>query len=83
MLARALFDIALLTALAGAASAAPASEVKAAAKPVTVTLKKHVLADGAKPRNRARLSRGPRSSNKVARASSEPLSDYYLGTDLQ
>lgn len=83
MISRVFRDVLLLGTLAGVTIAAPATEVRSAAKPVTMTLSKHVLAGGAKPRNRARLSRKLHTGQNVERASSEPLSDYYLGTDLQ
>jgi hypothetical protein len=44
------------------------------AKATKLSLSRHVLADGAAPRNAARLALSP---------SSEGLQDYYKGTDLQ
>ena len=74
-------SLVLLASVISLCSAAPAAEVLPRASPVKMTLQKHVLADGAKPRNRARLLKG--KDGLAARASSEGLQDYYLGTDLQ
>lgn len=76
-------SLVLLATAIGLCRAAPAADVLPRADPVKMTLQKHVLTDGAKPRNRARLFKGTRTNDHVARASSEGLQDYYLGTDLQ
>ncbi|KAF8309088.1 acid protease [Clavulina sp. PMI_390] len=84
MVALTVLDALFMGSLVGAAMAAPAVERWApAAAPVKMMLQKHVLTDGAKPRNRARLSKGVKAGGKAARANSEGLNDYYLGTDLQ
>lgn len=75
MLARTLLNTVFLGAIAATvADAAPAVEVQRPPQPATVTIQKHVLAAGAKPRNPARYARI---------SGSESLKDYYLGTDLQ
>lgn len=79
MAARFAFGVSLLAALA--TQAAPA--LTAAPAPVKVSLGMHKLADGQYPRARARLSRSNSKATRAVSAVSEPLSDYYLGTDLQ
>ncbi|KAG8728378.1 hypothetical protein FRC10_005030, partial [Ceratobasidium sp. 414] len=57
--------------VACAVYAAPSSH---AARATKLSLSRHVLTDGAKPRNTARLALSPKS---------EDLQNYYKGTDLQ
>lgn len=79
MVARLALGALVFGSLSGLVNAAPAVS---APTPAKVTLGMHKLEGGAKPRNRARLSRAS-SKGSRATSSSEPLSDYYLGTDLQ
>lgn len=80
----ALLGLVLLASAIGVSQAAPAADVLPRASPVKMTLQKHVLTDGAKPRNRARHFKGTRGiAARATSSSSEGLQDYYLGTDLQ
>ena len=66
-----------------AAYAAPSAGAPRTVQPVKLSLARHELKDGAKPRARARLAKGYKSSKSSKRVVSEPLQDYYKGTDLQ
>lgn len=66
-----------------AAYAAPSAGAPTTVQPVKLSLARHELKDGAKPRARARLVKGHKSSKSSKRLVSEPLQDYYKGTDLQ
>lgn len=78
MVAHIVLGVSLLATLAQAAPA-----LTAAPAPVKVSLGMHKLVEGQKPRARARLSRANSKSTRAVSSVSEPLSDYYLGTDLQ
>lgn len=73
----------LLGVLAVGLNAAPTNlEIS---KPATLLLRKHVLAEGARPMNPARLAGGSqiRGLDSKVSSKSERLQDYYNGTDLQ